>query len=69
MPLGYASIEHGDDLEAMDACPARDLCAWYADHDLGGTRQFDEQPPAARLTPAFRRAPYFSCPDFCERQR
>jgi len=63
-PLGYASFTHGDGLEGMAECPCRDVCTWYAGHDLGGTVEYDELPTAGQMAAAFKLTPYFSCANF-----
>lgn len=63
-PLGYTSLEHGDHLDEMVACPMREVCTWHAGHDLGGDFHYNEQPDGALLPVLFSNEPYFACPHF-----
>lgn len=65
MPLSYAVFPYGDGFTAPDPCPARDLCLWYASHDLGGKTRFNELPIDMLLPASFHSHP-FSCPRFRE---
>jgi hypothetical protein len=51
-PIG--SVEDGE------TCPAREICAWYAEYDFGGTTEYNDQPECSMLQPAFKTGP-FSC--------
>lgn len=59
VPLGYAVFPLGDGFTKPRPCPARDLCLWYAAHDLGGTTSFNELPTAMLIPAVFRSHPFF----------
>ncbi len=61
--IDHAVFPHGSGCSEMKPCPARDLCVWYASHDLGGTLEYSDVPAAAQLQGAFTVHP-FSCPQF-----
>ena len=63
--IEHAIFPHGGGFTEMAPCPARDICAWYAAHDLGGLVAFNEQPREALLAAPFTSRP-FSCPHFFE---
>lgn len=61
--MGYTVFPYGGTIDTMVACPARDICAWYAAHDLGETVEFNDQPEARLLPAVFKTGP-FSCAHF-----
>ncbi len=63
VPLTYAVFPYGDNCSSPAACPAREICQWYAAHDLGGEVQFNELPEAILLRGDFRSRP-FRCSNF-----
>lgn len=62
-PIEHAVFPHGSGCSQMSPCPGRDICAWYASHDLGGDDAYNEMPESMMLRANFRSGP-FSCPDF-----
>jgi hypothetical protein len=68
-PLGYALFEVGDSIDAMQVCPMRDVCTWYAAHDLGGEFEYADQPEGAILPALFRSEPYFACRNFYDYEK
>ena len=62
-------ISLGDHLDEMELCPSRDVCTWFAGHDLGGDSAYDELPEGSMLPVAFANGPYFSCKDFDDHQK
>lgn len=59
-PLRHAVFPHGSGFTAPNPCPAREVCVWYASHDLGGRISYNELPRAALLPANFQSHP-FSC--------
>lgn len=63
VPVGYTVFPYGGSIDTMVACPAREICAWYAAHDLGETVAYNDQPEARLLPAVFKTGP-FSCAHF-----
>jgi hypothetical protein len=68
-PLEHVSLELGEDVDAMQECPCREVCTWYAGHDLGGETEYTALPEPARLAAAFQLGPYFSCPNYDDHEK
>lgn len=68
VPLTIALFPIGGDLSEPRSCPARDICVWYAAHDLGGTVEFNDVPEGRQLYPQFVAQP-FGCLNFCEQSK
>jgi hypothetical protein len=62
-PAGFTLFPSGGIFEETEVCPARDICAWHAAHDLGGEVAVNDQPESRLLPVQFRAAP-FACPRF-----
>lgn len=58
---------HGGGFTEMAPCPGRDICLWYAAHDLGQGEAINELPPETVVPADFHTAP-FSCKRFHEFQ-
>lgn len=65
VPLDYVLFPFGGGISKLNACPGRDICQWYAAHDLGGEMMFSDTPPETQMTAQFLSHP-FSCPNFQE---
>lgn len=62
-PIDYAIFPYGSGFTGPAACPGREICLWYAAHDLGGEVEFNDLPTDTLLTANFRAQPFF-CPHF-----
>lgn len=61
--ISHTLFTHGDGCSEMEACPCRDVCQWFASHDLGGEIEFSDVAPGAQLKADFTTTP-FACPHF-----
>ena len=61
--IPHAVFPYGSGCSHMEPCPRRDVCLWYASHDLGGELEFSDVPSGAQLTAEFATGP-FSCRRF-----
>jgi hypothetical protein len=68
VPIDYAIFPYGSGFTGLCACPGRDICMWYAAHDLGGEVEFNELPEESMLPGIFNAAP-FRCDDFCYHEK
>lgn len=65
VPVDHLVFPHGGGFTRLTPCPGRDICLWYAAHDLGGGEAINDLPPAAVLPAQFTTAP-FACDRFQE---
>ena len=61
----YILLSHGANCGEPLDCPMREVCAWYAAHDLGENAFINEQADGQLLNVRFRKNP-FACPDFLD---